>query len=195
VRQEPKTSGGPNIYQSLKRALSRKSQNPSHRCEETATVSAYGVKDLSLQRRTLASVQLLDREICVRCKALKKGSTFEELEALQETCERRKVDGNPCFVPVSVDQPGEQLRALEIELAKVLPTALLKGRLSRYILVRCDSQTESSNQAIYSQVLYDSISRSPSRSPSFRRPYVHSAPAPSDSGLICLTEFPYMLVR
>jgi len=187
IGQEPETNGEPNIYQSIKRALSRKYQNSSQRHEEKATVSASGVKDPNPQRQTLANVQLPDQEICDTCKALRKG-TYEELEALQETCERRKADGSPCFVPVSIVQPTEELRALKMELAKVLPTAQLRGRSSRYILVRYDSRTESSNEATYSQVLYDSISTSPSPSwymgsPTMAVPIRTYAP-----GVICLLE-------
>jgi len=112
-----------------------------------------------------------DTQICERCKGSKGRHTFEELQLLQETCDRRKTDGSQCIIPVSIDQPKERSRALERALERVLPTAQLRGRSSRYILVRCDPNTESSSQAIYTQVRYDSVSRSPSprvcsRSPS-----------------------------
>ena len=52
--------------------------------------------------------------------------TFEELQLLQETCDRRKTDGSQCIIPVSIDQPKERSRALERALERVLPTAQLR---------------------------------------------------------------------
>ena len=55
-----------------------------------------------------------------------KGSTFEELQTLQETDEGHETNDNPCFVPILVPQPKEHSSLLEAELAKVLPTSQIK---------------------------------------------------------------------
>lgn len=164
------------MYQSLKRAMRWNPVNTKR--GEKAISSASNEKDLgSVTRKAiLADFQLPDTEICESCKGSKGRQTFEELQLLQETCDRRETDGNQCIVPVSINQPREQSRALERALEKVLPTAQLRGRSSRYILVRRDPKTELSSRVIYTRVRYDSISRSPSprirsRSPlSVRRP-------------------------
>ncbi|KIM86786.1 hypothetical protein PILCRDRAFT_316379 [Piloderma croceum F 1598] len=99
---------------------------------------------------------------CATCVWFQERCTFEELQLLRETCDRQNIDGNQCIIPILITEPDEQSRALERELASVLPTAQLRGRSSRYILVRCDSRSESNCRATYTRVRYDSISRSSS---------------------------------
>jgi len=117
-----------------------------------------------------ADFQLPGTQVCESCKVAKGTYTFEELYLLQETCERRNSDGHQCIVPVLVDEPIMLQSALESELRSVVPSALLKARRSRYILVRCDLRAESTSQPVYTQVEYDWISRLPSRSNSWSRP-------------------------
>jgi len=180
--------GVPSMYQSLKRAIHWNPANTQR--AERATSSASNDKDPEpvARKKVLADFQLPDTQICERCKGSKGRHTFEELQVLQETCDRRKTDGSQCIIPVSIDQPKERSRALERALERVLPAAQLRGRSSRYILVRRDPKTESSSQAVYTQVRYDSVSRSPSprvrsRSPSpvrRRRSRSYSPPVLND---------------
>jgi len=154
--------GTTSIYQTLKRAITRKPLNtnksgPTTLLSSERRTSRSGANDL-----TLGDFQLPDQEICDSCKTSKERCTFGELQLLRETCDRRNIDGNQCIIPISIAEPDEQSRALERALVRVLPTAQLRERLSRYIFVRCDSRSESNNRATYTPVRYDSISRSPS---------------------------------
>jgi len=167
--QEHKADSVASLYRSFKHVMNTLNDQQG----ETTIHSAFQESQL-----IPADLKLPDLEMCRNCKVSKGNcTTFDELVLLQETCERRKFDGNQCIVPVSIKEPKEESGALRRELSRVLPTARLRGRSFRYVLVRCDSIAEPSSRAVYTQVRYDSIpsSSTPSPSPSRSR----SSPSPA----------------